>query len=61
MVDFVELSNKRTYTVRTIQELFVEFVPQAFKRYFPKFSAERQPVICGDTKDKLYLPVPQYL
>ena len=34
MVDFVELSNKRINSVRTIEELLVEFVPQTFKRYF---------------------------
>ena len=34
MVDFVELSNKRTNSVRTIEELLVEFVPQTFKHYF---------------------------
>ena len=36
MVDFVELSNKRTIYnfVRTIEELLVEFVPQTFKCYF---------------------------
>ena len=39
MVDFVELSNKQTNSVRTIEELLVEFVPQTFKRYFSKFSA----------------------
>ena len=33
MVDFVELSNKQTNSVRTIEE----FVPQTFKRYFQKF------------------------
>ena len=37
MVDFVELSNKRIYFVRTIEELLVEFDPQTFKRYFQKF------------------------
>ena len=37
MVDFVELSNKRTIFVRPIEELLVEFVPQTFKRYFQKF------------------------
>ena len=37
MVDFVELSNKRTNSVRTIEELLVEFVPQTFKRYFQNF------------------------
>ena len=30
MVDFVELSNKRTNSVRTIEELLMEFVPQTF-------------------------------
>ena len=39
MVDFVELSKKKTNSVRTIEELLVEFVPQTFKRYFSKFSA----------------------
>ena len=34
MVDFVKLSNKRIYSLRTIEELLVEFVPQTFKRYF---------------------------
>ena len=34
MVDFVELTNKLTNSVRTIEELLVEFVPQTFKRYF---------------------------
>ena len=33
MVDFVELSNKRSNSVRTIEE----FVPQTFKRYFKNF------------------------
>ena len=37
MVDFVELSNKRINSVRTIEELLVEFVPQTFKRYFQNF------------------------
>ena len=37
MVDFVELSNKRTNSVGTIEELLVEFVLQTFKRYFQKF------------------------
>ena len=37
MVDFVELSNKRTNSVRTIEELLVEFVPQTFTRYFWNF------------------------
>ena len=37
MVDFVELSNKRTNSVRTIEELLVEFVPQTFKRCFQNF------------------------
>ena len=37
MVDFVELSNQRTISVRTIEELLVEFVPQTFKRYFQNF------------------------
>ena len=37
MVDFVELSNKRTNSVRTIEELLVEFVPQTFKHYFQNF------------------------
>ena len=37
MVDFVELSNKRTASVRTIEELLAEFVPQTFKCDFQKF------------------------
>ena len=37
MVDFVELSNKLTNSVRTIEELLVEFVLQTFTRYFQKF------------------------
>ena len=37
MVDFVELSNKQTNSVRTIEELLVEFAPQVFKRYFQNF------------------------
>ena len=37
MFDFVELSNKRTNSVRTIEELSVEFVPQTFNCYFQKF------------------------
>ena len=37
MVDFVELSNERTNSVRTIEELLVEFVPQTLKRYFHNF------------------------
>ena len=36
MVDFVELSNKAN-SVRTIEELSVEFVPQVSKRYFQNF------------------------
>ena len=31
--------NKRTESVRTIEELSLEFVPQTFERYFHKFSA----------------------
>jgi len=34
MVDFVETSK---LTVRTIEELSLEFVPQTFKRYFQNF------------------------
>ena len=37
MVDFVESSNKRTNSVRTIEELLVEFVSQTFTRYFRNF------------------------
>ena len=37
MVDFVELSNKRTNSVRTLEELLVEFVSQTLKHYFQKF------------------------
>ena len=37
MVDFVELSNKRTNPVRTIEELLVEFVPQTFNRCLQNF------------------------
>ena len=37
MVDFDELSNKRTNSGGTIEELLVEFVPQTFKRYFQNF------------------------
>ena len=37
MVDFVGLSKKRTNSVRTTEELLVEFVPQTFKRYLQKF------------------------
>ena len=37
MVDFVDLSNKRTNSVRTIEEILMEFVLQTFKRYFQKF------------------------
>ena len=37
MVDFVELSNKWINSVRTIEELLGEFVPQTFKRYFQIF------------------------
>ena len=37
MVDFVEPSNKGNNSVRTIEELLVEFVPQTFKHYFQKF------------------------
>ena len=37
MVNFVELSNKRTNSARTTEELLVEFVPQTFKRFFQNF------------------------
>ena len=37
MVDFVELSNKWTDSVRTIEELLVEFVLQTFTRCFQNF------------------------
>ena len=37
MVDFVEPSNERTNSPRTIEELLMQFVPQTFKRYFQKF------------------------
>ena len=37
MVDFVELLHKLTNSVRTIEELSVEFVLQTFKRYFQNF------------------------
>ena len=37
MVNFVELSNKRINSVRTSEELLVEFVPQTFKCYFQNF------------------------
>ena len=54
MVDFIKLSSKRT--VRTKNS--VEFVPQTFKHYFRKFSAQIQPAICRNTNDNLYLPIP---
>ena len=57
MVD-IELSNKRTNSVRSIEELLVELVPQTFTRYFRNFSAESQPAI--RTNDNLYLPIPQF-
>ena len=63
MVDFVEPSNERTNSPRTIEELLMEFVPQTFKRYF-LLKANKQFVeilICRDTNDNLYLPIPQYL
>ena len=59
--DGFELSNKRTNSARTIEGLLVEFVPQTFKRYFKKISAESQSAICRDTNDNLYLLIPQYL
>ena len=34
---FCRILNKRTNSVRTIEELVVEFVPQTFKRYFQNF------------------------
>ena len=37
MADFVELSNKRTSSVRTFEELLAEFVLQTFTRYFRNF------------------------
>ena len=37
MVDFVELSNKRTNSVGTIEELLVEFVPQTSNAIFKIF------------------------
>ena len=37
MVDFVEQLNKQTNSVRTIEELQVEFVAQTFKQYFQTF------------------------
>ena len=36
MVDFVELLNKGTNSVRAIEELSMTFVAQTFKRYFQK-------------------------
>ena len=59
MVDFVKLSNKRTNSVGTIEELLVEFVPQTFKLYFQKFllKASQQFVEILTT---IFL-IPQYL
>ena len=37
MVDFVNYRTSELNSVRTIEELYVEFVPQTFKRYFQKF------------------------
>ena len=59
MIYFVELSNKRTNSVRTIEEVLVEFVPQTFKRYFQHFLLKANQH--RDTNDNLYLPIPQYL
>ena len=61
MVGFVKVSNKRTNSVRTIEELSVEFVPQTVKRYFKKHFAESKSAICRDTNDYLCLLIPQYL
>ena len=61
MVDFVELLNKQTNSVRTIEELLLEFVLQTFKRYFQKFLPNASHAIWRDTSDNLYLLVPQYL
>ena len=62
MVDFVELLNKRTNSVRTIEELALSRICSAnFQTLFSKFSAESQPAISRDTNDNLYLPIPRYL
>ena len=55
MVHFVKLSNKQTNSVRTIEELLVEFVPQTIQTLFSKISAESQSAICRDTNDNLYI------
>ena len=56
MVDFVELSNKRTNSVSLSRICSADF-----QTLFSKFSAEIQPAICRDTNDNLFLPIPQYL
>ena len=63
MVDFVELSNKRTNSVRTIEELLVEIVPQTFKRYFQNFllKADQQFVEILTTTYIFQSFIPQYL
>ena len=53
MVDFVELSNKRTNSVRTIRRTLSRICSADFQTLFSKFSAESQPAICRDTNDKL--------
>ena len=57
MFDFVELSNKQTNSVRTIEELLLEFVPQTFKRYFQKFlpKASRAAVVTSPQEDRISL------
>ena len=60
MVDFVELSNKQTDCENHGRALS-RICFTNFQRLFSKLSAENQPAICRDTKDNLYLPIPQYL
>ena len=65
MVDFVELSNKRTKSVRTIEELLLEFVPQTFKLLKPnqqvsseEISSESYMTPSGETLPGARRPVP---
>ena len=62
MVDFVKPIKQANWLCENLNHWrnFSELFSADFQTLFSKFSAERQPAICRDSTDNLYLPIPQY-
>ena len=58
---FCRTDRRSEQTVSTIEELFVEFVPQTFKCYIQTFLLRANQRFVKILPTTYYLPIPQYL